>query len=57
MSDPHAIRVMIVDDHRMVRSGLRGFLSGEPGLEVVGEAETGEEAIAAVPKSAARCRR
>jgi DNA-binding NarL/FixJ family response regulator len=49
MSDPQAIRVMIVDDHRMVRSGLRGFLSGEPGLDVVGEAETGEEAIAAVP--------
>lgn len=49
MNDPHAIRVMIVDDHRMVRSGLRGFLSGEPGLAVVGEAETGEEAIAAVP--------
>jgi NarL family two-component system response regulator LiaR len=48
MSDSHAIRVMIVDDHRMVRSGLRGFLSGEPGLAVVGEAETGEEAIAAV---------
>jgi DNA-binding NarL/FixJ family response regulator len=47
MSEPHAIRVMIVDDHRMVRSGLRGFLSGELGLDVVGEAETGEGAIAA----------
>jgi two-component system, NarL family, response regulator LiaR len=49
MNDHQAIRVMIVDDHRMVRSGLRGFLSGEPGLDVVGEAETGEEAVAAVP--------
>jgi DNA-binding NarL/FixJ family response regulator len=49
MNDHQAIRVMIVDDHRMVRSGLRGFLSGEPGLDVVGEAETGEEAVAAIP--------
>lgn len=49
MSDAQTIRVLIVDDHRMVRGGLRGFLSGEPGLDVVGEAKTGEEAIAAVP--------
>lgn len=49
MADAPAIRVLIVDDHRMVRGGLRGFLSGEPGLTVVGEAETGEEAINAVP--------
>lgn len=49
MSDAQTIRVLIVDDHRMVRGGLRGFLSGEPGLAVVGEAKTGEEAIAAVP--------
>ncbi len=47
MADSQAIRVLIVDDHRMVRGGLRGFLSGEPGLAVVGEAQTGEEAIAA----------
>lgn len=49
MNDPQAIRVLIVDDHRMVRGGLRGFLGGEPGMDVVGEAETGEEAIDAVP--------
>lgn len=45
MSDPAAIRVLIVDDHRMVRNGLRDFLSGEADLLVVGEAETGEQAI------------
>ncbi len=50
MSDVSPIRVMIVDDHRMVRSGLRGFLEGEPGIIVVGEAESGEDAIARVPE-------
>jgi NarL family two-component system response regulator LiaR len=50
MSDAQAIRVLIVDDHRMVRGGLRGFLSSDPGLDVVGEAQTGEAAIAAVPR-------
>lgn len=49
MNASQEIRVLIVDDHRMVRGGLRGFLGGEPGLAVVGEAETGEEAIAAIP--------
>ncbi len=49
MNNARTIRVLIVDDHRMVRGGLRGFLEGEPGLTVVGEAETGEEAIDAVP--------
>jgi NarL family two-component system response regulator LiaR len=46
MSDPEPVRVLIVDDHRMVRNGLRDFLGGEPDIAVVGEAETGEEAIA-----------
>jgi NarL family two-component system response regulator LiaR len=50
MNEIQTIKVLIVDDHRMVRGGLRGFLDGEPGLAVVGEAETGEEAIAAVPE-------
>ncbi len=49
MGDTPTIRVMIVDDHRMVRSGLRGFLEGEAGITVVGEAESGEEAIAHLP--------
>jgi two-component system, NarL family, response regulator LiaR len=36
---------LIVDDHGVVRQGLRMFLSLEPELEVVGEAENGEEAL------------
>jgi NarL family two-component system response regulator LiaR len=40
-----AIRVLIVDDHDVVRRGLAGFLSLDPELEVVGEAEDGAEAV------------
>ncbi len=39
-------RVLIVDDHELVRSGLRGMLSGERDLRVVGEAANGGEALA-----------
>lgn len=39
------IRVMIVDDHAVVRGGLAKFLLVHPDLELVGEAESGEEAI------------
>jgi len=39
------IRVLIVDDHAIVRAGLRAVLKGEPGMELVGEATNGEEAI------------
>jgi DNA-binding NarL/FixJ family response regulator len=42
------IRVLIVDDHAVVRRGLRGFLELLDDLEVVGEAENGREAVAAV---------
>jgi NarL family two-component system response regulator LiaR len=41
-----AIRTLITDDHKVVRRGLRGFLELDPELEVVGEAENGEEAVA-----------
>jgi YesN/AraC family two-component response regulator len=37
--------VMIVDDHKMFRDGLRGLINAEPGMEVVGEAVDGKEAI------------
>jgi NarL family two-component system response regulator LiaR len=39
------IRIMIVDDHAVVRSGLSAFLSVMPDLEMVGEAENGEQAV------------
>jgi len=39
------IRVLITDDHQVVRRGLRGFLELDPELEVVGEASNGEEAV------------
>jgi NarL family two-component system response regulator LiaR len=40
------IRVMLVDDHAMVRSGLAGFLSVHDDLELAGEAPSGEAAVA-----------
>jgi two-component system, NarL family, response regulator LiaR len=40
-----AIQVLITDDHKVVRQGLRGFLELDPALEVVGEASNGEEAV------------
>ncbi len=39
------IRLLIVDDHPVVRDGLRGMFTGEPDFEVVGEAANGREAI------------
>jgi len=40
-----AIRVLVVDDHKVVRRGLRGFLDGEADVEIVGEAGDGHEAV------------
>jgi DNA-binding NarL/FixJ family response regulator len=40
-----SIRVLVADDQAMVRAGFRMLLSGEPGIEVVGEARTGLEAV------------
>ncbi len=40
-----AIRIVIADDHSVVRRGLRMFLKQDPELEVVGEAANGEEAL------------
>jgi two-component system, NarL family, response regulator LiaR len=44
------IRVLIADDHAVVRRGLRTFLELQDGIEVVGEAEDGEEAVGAVER-------
>src|SRR5215217_3877508 len=38
-------RLLIADDHELIRDGLRGMLRGEPGFEVVGEATNGREAL------------
>lgn len=40
------IRILIADDHPVVRAGIRALLDGEPDLEVVGEAATADEAVA-----------
>ena len=45
MSGPAPIRVMIVDDHGMVRRGLATMLKVRPDLELVGEASNGREAL------------
>lgn len=42
------VRVLLVDDHDLVRTGFRTILETEPGIEVVGEARNGAEAIAQV---------
>ena len=39
------VRLLIVDDHALVRQGLRGILEREPDIEVVGEAHNGREAV------------
>lgn len=39
------ITVLLVDDHAIVRQGVRGYLETQPDLQVVGEASSGEEAI------------
>ncbi len=40
-----SIRILITDDHPVVRSGLRGMISSEVGFEVVGEADNGSVAV------------
>lgn len=45
------IRVFLVDDHLVVRAGLRALLNTQPDVEVVGEASSGEEAATAIPSA------
>jgi two-component system, NarL family, response regulator NreC len=40
------VRILIADDHALIREGTRGVLAREPGWEVCGEASTGREAVA-----------
>jgi two-component system, NarL family, response regulator NreC len=47
MSDTHHLNVLLVDDHAVVRSGLKLLLEREDDIDIVGEAGTAEEAVAA----------
>ena len=46
MDEKH--RILIVDDHTLFRAGVRALLTADPGIEVVGEADNGRDAIRAV---------
>lgn len=45
------IRILIVDDHPVVCSGLTSMLSAQPGLDIVGSAASGEEALAIIKRN------
>jgi NarL family two-component system response regulator LiaR len=47
MTDSDTIRVLLADDHQMVRQGLAFFLKTQPGIQIVGEAENGVQVIEA----------
>lgn len=42
---PFLIKVLVVDDHELVRSGISRILADQNGIEVIGEASSGEEAV------------
>jgi DNA-binding NarL/FixJ family response regulator len=46
-----ATKVLLVDDHSMMRSGLRALLQGVPGLQVIGEAEDGRTAVSLIKQT------
>jgi DNA-binding NarL/FixJ family response regulator len=45
MTEPTPLRVVLVDDQALMRTGFRMIIDSEPGLEVIGEAEDGERAV------------
>ena len=45
MLNPHSIKILCVDDHRIVREGLALIIGRQPDMEVVGTASSGEEAV------------
>jgi NarL family two-component system response regulator LiaR len=49
-TDASVIRVLVVDDHTVVRKGIRALLMTEPNIKVVGEARDGREAVAEAQK-------
>jgi two-component system response regulator DevR len=50
-ADGQNLRVFVVDDHDLVRRGLSSLLNEEPGIEVVGEAASGKEALLRIPEA------
>ena len=48
----HKIKVILADDHTIVRNGIRSLLEGLPDVEIVGEAQDGAEAITKVKELA-----
>jgi len=48
------VRVVLADDHALVRAGVRALLAGIPGVEVVGEAQDGHEIVQLVEKTRPR---
>jgi DNA-binding NarL/FixJ family response regulator len=48
--EPKPVSVVIVDDHPVVREGLHAMISADPNIQVVAEAGTGEEALAAIER-------
>ena len=46
------MKIFIVDDHPLMREGLRGTINREPDMVVCGEAENAQQALAAIPKLA-----
>jgi NarL family two-component system response regulator LiaR len=51
MSESDPIRVFIAEDHAIVRKGIRALLTLEPGIEVIGEASNGQEAVRGIESS------
>src|SRR5215469_16134666 len=49
MQGPKDIKVFLLDDHEIVRRGVKDMLEAEPGISVIGEAGTAESALARIP--------
>ncbi|MEJ7837329.1 MAG: response regulator transcription factor, partial [Thermomicrobiales bacterium] len=47
-TEPKVIRILVVDDHPVVRTGIIGMLADQPDFEIVAEAEDGMRAVIAV---------